>query len=137
MDLDQIPLLAMIKGKLGYDTARQRTIAQNVANADTPGYAPSDLDAFTFKKAMDGPQALAPVAAARTAAAHISPPKAAPVVWKSHDAPDSEARLDGNQVVLEEQMMKMTEARMDYDAAVSLYQQSLGLLRLAARRPGG
>jgi flagellar basal-body rod protein FlgB len=137
MDLDQIPLLAMIKGKLGYDTARQRTIAQNVANADTPGYAPSDLDAFTFKQAMAGPSALAPVAAARTDAAHISPPKAAPTIWKSHDAPDSEARLDGNQVVLEEQMMKMTEARMDYDAAVSLYQQSLGLLKLATRRPGG
>lgn len=136
MDLDQIPLLAMIKGKLGYDTARQRVISQNVANADTPGYAPSDLDAFAFKPEHSGPQGLSPVAAARTASAHISPPKAAPMVWKSHDAPDSEARLDGNQVVLEEQMMKMTEARMDYDAAVSLYQQSLGLLKMASRRPG-
>ena len=137
MDLDQIPLLAMIKGKLGYDTARQRVIAQNVANADTPGFAPSDLGAFTVDKAAAGPLAMAPVAAARTNSAHISPPKAAPSIWKAHDAPDSEARLDGNQVVLEEQMMKMTEARMDYDADVSLYQQSLGLLKLATRRPGG
>ncbi len=137
MDLDQIPLLAALKGKLGYDTARQRVIAQNVANADTPDFAPSDLGAFTVKEASGGALAMAPVAAARTNAAHISPPKAAPSVWKPHNAPDSEARLDGNQVVLEEQMMKMTEARMDYDAAVSLYQQSLGLLKLAIRRPGG
>ena len=33
-------------------------------------------------------------------------------------------------------MMKMTDARADYDAAISLYQQSLSLLRTAARRPG-
>jgi flagellar basal-body rod protein FlgB len=137
MDLDQIPLLAMIKGKLGYDTARQRVIAQNVANADTPDFSPTDLDAFAFRPAIVGPAALAPVEAARTNAVHISTPKAAPPVWKAHDAPDSEGRLDGNQVVLEEQMMKMTGARMDYEAAVSLYQQSLGLLKLAARRPGG
>ena len=140
MDLDQIPILALIKGKLGYDTARQRVIAQNVANADTPGYAPSDLSAYTFDKAMKGADLqLAPVSAARTDPAHITPPKSAPApsVWKPHEQPDGEARLDGNQVVLEEQMMKMTEARMDYDAAVSLYQQSLGLLKLATRRPGG
>jgi flagellar basal-body rod protein FlgB len=137
MDLDQIPVMALIKGKLGYDTQRQKVISQNVANADTPGFAPTDLGAFTFEKAVKGDGlALAPVQAAATNAAHISPPKESPSVWKPHEAPDSEARLDGNQVVLEEQMMKMTEARMDYDAAVQLYQQSLGLLKLAIRKPG-
>jgi flagellar basal-body rod protein FlgB len=37
---------------------------------------------------------------------------------------------------LEEQMMKMTDARMNYDAAVTFYQKSLGLLRMASRAPG-
>jgi len=50
---------------------------------------------------------------------------------------DSETTLDGNQVVLEEEMMKMTQARMDYDAAIGFYQKSLAMLRLAARKPGG
>ena len=85
---------------------------------------------------MKGPGALAPVTATATNAVHISPPKAPVQTWKAIEQPDSEARLDGNQVVLEEQMMKMTEARMDYDAAVQLYQQSLGLLKLAIRKPG-
>ena len=49
---------------------------------------------------------------------------------------DSETTLDGNSVVLEEQMMKMSEARMAYDAAVGFYQKSLNLLRTAARPPG-
>jgi flagellar basal-body rod protein FlgB len=52
------------------------------------------------------------------------------------DAPDSETTLDGNRVVLEDQMMKMTEARLDYDAAIGFYQKSMDLLRLAARPPG-
>jgi len=34
-------------------------------------------------------------------------------------------------------MMKLTESRMDYDAAVGFYQKSLDMLKLAARRPGG
>ena len=55
----------------------------------------------------------------------------APVV-----SPDSEATLNGNQVVLEDQMMKMNESRMDYDAAVGFYQKSLGLIQLAIRKPG-
>jgi flagellar basal-body rod protein FlgB len=34
-------------------------------------------------------------------------------------------------------MMKMSDARMNYDAAVGFYQKSLDLLRLATRKPGG
>ena len=43
MNVDSIPLFGLLKGKLGYLNQRQRLIAQNVANADTPGYAPTDL----------------------------------------------------------------------------------------------
>ena len=49
---------------------------------------------------------------------------------------DSETTMDGNSVVLEEQMMKMADARMNYDAAIGFYQRSMGLLRMAARKPG-
>jgi flagellar basal-body rod protein FlgB len=138
MNLDQVPLLAMLQGKLGYLNQRQKVISQNVANADTPGYAPSDLKPFTFAEALKPAEAVAgSVDAVRTNPAHIAAKITHASKWKSEATPDSEARLDGNQVVLEDQMIKMGEARMDYDAAVSLYQKSLGLLRLAARRPGG
>jgi flagellar basal-body rod protein FlgB len=45
-------------------------------------------------------------------------------------------RIDGNQVVLEEQMMKLTQARIDYEAAVDFYQQTNSLLTAAAKSPG-
>ena len=133
MALDDIPLMNMIKGKLGYLNQRQKLISENVANADTPGFAPRDLKPFTFAQHM---ASLQPVSPEKTQAAHIGMTKPPQETWKAEDAPDSETRLDGNQVVLEDEMMKMSASRMDYDAAVGLYQQSLSLLRLAARRPG-
>ena len=33
-------------------------------------------------------------------------------------------------------MLKIAESRMNYDAAISFYQKSLNLLRMAARAPG-
>ena len=56
--------------------------------------------------------------------------------FKSQRMRDSETKLDGNSVVLEEEMMKMSDARMNYDAAISFYQKSLNMLRMAARAPG-
>jgi flagellar basal-body rod protein FlgB len=58
------------------------------------------------------------------------------VQYKAVKAPDSETTLNGNSVVLEEEMIKMSDARMNYDAAISFYQKSMNLLRLAARAPG-
>lgn len=143
MNIDTIPLFSMLRSRLGYLTQREGLIAQNVANASTPNYAPRDLDGFTFQGAMQaseggGAAAAGGLAAAPSAEGHIALQAAKPAgAWKAQVTPDSEATLDGNQVVLEDQMMKMSEARMDYDAAIGFYQKSLGLLRMAARRPGG
>jgi flagellar basal-body rod protein FlgB len=142
MNLDSIPLFAMLKGKLGYVGQREKLIAQNVANADTPGYTPSDLKPFSIAAGRRGPSAPMPmIAPARTDAAHMQgverPVKGGGAGgFRSVEAPDTETTLDGNRVVLEEQMMKMTEARMEYDAAIGFYQKSLNLLRLATRAPG-
>ena len=68
MDLGDIPLFAMLRGRLGYLSQRQQVIAQNVANADTPGFTPTDLKPFTIARpAASGQQAVAP---ARTSAAN-------------------------------------------------------------------
>lgn len=147
MNLDGIPLFALIKGRLGYLGERQKVIAANIANSDTPGFAPRDLAPFSseFAKAVSGQgglQLAAVQGGARLRGQSITDPRhmaaSRPVngAFKSKAAPDSEITLDGNGVVLEEQTMKMAEARMDYDAAIGFYQKSLGLLRMAARAPG-
>ena len=155
MALEDISLFQVLKAKLDYTAERQRLIAQNVANADTPGYAPSDLKPFTFETAMKNAVALAPAGQsaigglsstgapsmggaglALTNPGHMVGLSSPPGNWKPLVLPDSEARVDGNQVVLEDQMAKLTEARLDHEAAVTFYQQSLTLLRTAAKAPG-
>ena len=42
----------------------------------------------------------------------------------------------GNNVVLEEQMMKVTQNQMDYQAATTLYSRGLGLIRTALSKGG-
>ena len=145
MNLDDIPLFSMLRGRLGYLNQRQQVVAQNIANADTPNYTPRDLGGFTFQSRLNGHVAAVGTSSIGSigsidggSAPHMlktasSNPSSA---FKPMDAPDSETTLDGNQVVLEEQMMKMSDARMNYDAAISFYQKSLGLLRMASRPPG-
>ncbi len=136
MNLSEIPLFNMLRGRLGYLAEKERVIGQNVANSDTPRYQPGDLKPFTFDAKL---QQSMVVTQAATQANHIKPPASATragAAYRSVRTPDSETTLDGNSVVLEEQMIKMTEARMNYDAAIGFYQKSLAMLRMAARAPG-
>ncbi len=138
MGFADIPLLSMLKSRLGYLSQRETLIAQNVANADTPGYAPKDLKPFTLPKESTAP-ALAVAQPASTNPAHLSGTAGASggqTSWKAVEGSDSETTMDGNKVVLEDEMAKMTESRMDYEAAIGFYQKSLEMLRLAARPPG-
>ena len=71
--------------------------------------------------------------------AHMQPKSASKGLaasFKVAKAPDSEETLDGNGVVLEDQMIKLTDTRMDYNAAIGFYQQSLSMLKMAIRKPG-
>lgn len=133
MGVADIPLLSQIKGRMTWLDERQRVVAQNVANSETPGYAARDLKAPTdFAAALrEG----GPLRMVQTSAGHMT--NGAPVArFTPERSPDSETTLDGNSVVVEEQMLKMAESRMAYDAAISLYQKSMAMITLAAKVPG-
>jgi flagellar basal-body rod protein FlgB len=140
MDIGDIPLFSMLRNRLGYLSERQKLIAQNVANSDTPGFAPKDLKAFSYNAPAPAAAALRPAGMqAVTHPGHIVSPSmssAAARGFKSTKADVVETTLDGNAVSLEEEMLKMSESRMSYDAAISFYQKSMNLLRMAARPPG-
>ena len=121
-----------LKSRLSYLADRQQVIAQNVANSDTPGFTPKDLKAFVLPGHGGVGAGLAPVTATRTSPMHLAAPTTASQV-KPVNAPDSETTINGNSVVLEDEMMKMTQSRMDYEAAVAFYQQSMALLNTAAK----
>ncbi len=134
MTLDDIPLFSMLKSRLDYLNQRQGLISENVANANTPGYQPRDLKPFTIKGSHAGaPLALASV---QLTPAHMAGSVSESPAWAPEDSPDSEGRLDGGHVVLEDEMMKLTDARMNFETAIGFYQKSLSLIQLAIHTPG-
>lgn len=139
-DPTQMTVFNLMKSRLQMLGERQKVIAENVANISTPGYVPRDIDKDAFARALEqtmpGGARAAPVVMSATRPGHMAATAGAnfPGI-AARAAPDSETTLDGNAVVVEEQMMKIAETRMDFDTMVGLYQKSLSLLRLASRTP--
>ena len=54
MTMPDVPLLSMLKSRMSWLEARQNVLSQNVANADTPGYAARDLKPMDFESLVKG-----------------------------------------------------------------------------------
>ncbi len=138
-DPTQMTVFSLMKARLQMLGERQKVIAENVANVSTPGFTPSDVDqsafAATLQRMAGRSQGPGRTAMTTTQAGHMTPQGGATATLTTARSPDSETTLDGNSVVVEEQMLKIAETRMDFETMVGLYQKSLGLLRLASRSP--
>ena len=136
MDTQGVSLLGALQSRMGYLSDRQKLVAQNVANASTPGFKPKDLTPQDFQALVDGASPQGSLGLTMTNAMHIQPQGATTSGAGEITSPDSETTMDGNSVVLEEQMLKMSESRLQFQAAVGFYEKSLNLLRMAAKAPG-
>ena len=138
MDLANTPFFGLLRTRLDQLSERQRLIAENIANASTPDYRPRDLDTSGFERMLrsaagaHGPE----LALARTAAGYMTAAGASPAPARIVTQGDSETTMDGNAVVLEDQMARAAETRMQFETGIALYQKGLELVRLAARAPG-
>jgi len=133
-------VFSLMKSRMQMLGERQKVIAENVANVTTPGFTPRDVDQDAFSRTMErvasgGRTGVERPAMAVTHAGHMTTTASGGPALSLNRTPDSETTLDGNSVVVEEQMMKIAETRMDFETMVGLYQKSLGLLRLASRSP--
>lgn len=134
--LDALPLLDRLSFMANHAGARHRLLAENIAQANTPGYRAHDLAPFAEMMARDAPGA-APgtVTAARMTrpghadAAQSSVPSA--FVPREIDAP---AAPNGNSVIVEEQMLRAAEAESQHRLALRLYAKSAELMRLGLGR---
>lgn len=135
MSISDLQLFQALKSKMQWHQSRQGVLAENVANADTPGYAGKDLKAFSFEDVMA--RHSSGLQTSRTSTSHMVGSMMRESGNVEHDeATGFEVTPDGNSVVLEEQMMKVTENQMDYQTVASLYQKGLGLIRTALSRNG-
>lgn len=129
----------MLRARLDHLGGRQARIAENIANASTPGFVPRDVDVKRFEEAVARAaqrSVSGRLPMARTHEGHMTPGGGVNAVVRTVSRPDSETTLDGNAVVLEEQTMRAAETRMQYESSLALYQKGLQLVRMAARPPG-
>ena len=54
MAISDIPLFSMLRTRMQWHQERQRILAENVANADTPQFQPRDLAPPQFDRAPAG-----------------------------------------------------------------------------------
>ncbi len=141
MDLNSIPLMNAVVKKMGWLTQKQRMLSQNIANADTPGYAPKTLKPQDFKsllaKAPQGPSGKTQIGVAMTDDRHmpgVGGTAEGKIVETKGDS--YESTPNGNSVILEEQMMDLTNTQMEYGLMVSLYRKHIDILRASLGRPG-
>ena len=129
MPVSGLPILSMLRTKMQWHQERQRLLSENIANADTPNFRASDLAPPKFDLSAPGLQT---VGLQRTSSAHFAGAAGGQAGrFQSTRQGASETRPTGNAVSLEDEMMKVAENQMDYQAASTLYAKSLGLVKTA------
>ena len=132
MNTSAIPLLDMLRERMSWLNARQDTLSQNVANADSPGYLARDLKPMSFddmmKRVNSGDQSSGLLT---TDPHHINITGSQSGGFDGQDAPDTEASVTGNTVSLESEMIKVSDTQAQFQAASNLYSKALSMMRTA------
>ncbi|MGB9369979.1 MAG: flagellar basal body rod protein FlgB [Xanthobacteraceae bacterium] len=129
MAISDLPIFSMLRTRMNWHQERQRLLAENVANADTPGYRPRDLTPLDFGRQVQ--QASGQLQLALTAPGHLGRAGAAGSSFAVERSGKYDVKPMGNAVNLEDEMMKVAANQMDHQAAISLYSRSMGLLKTA------
>ncbi len=129
MAFADLPALAALRMRMQWHQQRQRVLAENIANSDTPNFKPRDLEELKFTPQGAPAGAMSPLTLVRTDPGHMTLPGGTDSF--GNQKAFYETRPAGNSVSMEDQMMKVAANQMDYQAATSLYSKSLGLLMTA------
>jgi flagellar basal-body rod protein FlgB len=127
MSVADLPLFSVLKSRMRWLKERQKVIAENVANADTPHYRGRDLKQLDFNAELNATAQVQPTA---TSPGHITAP-AGDTTHAQGPRGGFETKPSGNAIVLEEEMMKVAQIQMDHQTAISLYTRGLAMLKTA------
>ncbi len=134
MDLGKSPLFSMITKRLDWLVRRQQVLAHNIANSDTPGYKPLDIAPLDFRRLAESEARRVEISA--TDARHLTRPRRSAGIGLRTQSETYETTPSGNAVVLEEQLLKVSETVMDYQLTTNLYRKHMNMIRMALGRNG-
>lgn len=130
MSLDNVNLFQAMNQKMDWLGQRQKVLAKNVANADTPDYIPSDLKDFSFRNVMRNGSS-SNTGSIRTNEKHIdfSKENSGGAVVSAQDHV-YETAPDGNGVIIEEQMLKASQTAAEYQTVTNLYKKHYDMMMM-------
>jgi flagellar basal-body rod protein FlgB len=127
MPISDIPILSMLRERMQWHQERQRVLAENVANADTPNYHARDLMAPNFESLLPR---TASVTMARTDPGHMGA-AGGDAQFADDRSLHYEIRPRGTADSHEEEMLKLAGNQKDYYAVTSIYTRSQTLIKTA------
>ena len=131
MSINDLPVLSALRTKMQWHQERQRVLAENISNADTPNFKPRDLIEPKFdSNGSSAAGSMGALAMMRTSGDHIASSGGASSFEQNRKA-GFQTRPAGNAVNLEDEMLKVSANQMDYAAVTALYSKSLQLLKIA------
>jgi flagellar basal-body rod protein FlgB len=134
MNPGELPLIKALQGRMAWLGQREQVLAQNVANADTPGYLAQDIKAPSFRDLVAGGVSRLPLAV--TDGAHL-PGTHGALQARAEPVRKAPRTLSGNSVDIEQEMMKISETASDHHLVTNLYKRNIDMLRAALGRSGG
>lgn len=126
MKLDSMSFFQLASQRMQWLSAGQQVVAENIANADTPGFKARDVSPFA--EYLTGARS---PGVKTTHTAHISGGGRAGGVRIMQDEGVWETSISGNTVALEHQTMKSSEISGSYQLAALLYGKGHQLLTLS------
>lgn len=125
--MDSINFFSIASQQNRWLSVRQSVLAQNVANANTPGYKALDVEPFEAVLNSTG------IEMRKTQANHLSPTSGAGSDADTEEAAKWQVVHSGNSVSLEEQMLKSGEVAGAYARNTSVLKTFHRMLLAASR----
>jgi flagellar basal-body rod protein FlgB len=129
--MNTLPLMAGIRERMQNLSERQRVLSTNIANSETPGYKAREVAEPSFADLVGGSGMVAKpqvVLTERMKNLGAVMPIGSGVVL---DKDISETKPDGNNVTLEDQLLKMGQVQADFTAMTNLYHKQLLMMKTA------
>jgi flagellar basal-body rod protein FlgB len=134
MEYNDLPVMQMMSRKMSWLSKRTDLLAENVANIDMPGYGARDLKPVSFRELVRGNQNSATQAPRLTNAAHLAGTTPQQTFAAEDKADEFETALNGNNVGLEQQLVRLNETQMSYQMTLNLYKKHIDMIRTALGR---
>ena len=131
-DLSDSAIADSLRRHLTVAAARQVVAASNLANVDTPGYRAQDVDfSAMLDRHVGGGVGLATTQPGHITSSGALASEGSGAAVKPKDAADTGARLDGNTVQLDHELLNMTTAAGEFARAQTALAAKFRLLRYA------